>query len=564
MRDHHGGGSGAADAKPPTGKPLRDGDPRRVGPYALVSVLGSGGMGRVYLGREVSGAGRLAAVKVIRPEYAEDEHFRKRFGREVGALEQVRGPYIARLMGSGQDGDLVWMATEYIPGPTLADAVDEHGPLDAAAAWRLAADLVQAVQAMARAGIVHRDLKPSNVILADGGARVIDLGVAQAADASSITATGHYVGTAAYMSPEHARGKPVTTASDVFSLATTLTYAVTGNAPFGDGTGVGVMHRVAYEPPQDDVLDAVTAADPVLAALITDCLAKEPEQRPTPDALFARAIAHQMPSTGTTPGPGPGPGGSRGRASGRSRTAVGPSPSPAPDPAPVPPVPSAARKPRKLGLLLAGAAVLVTLLVAGGVVSLLGKDDGQASAGSGPTAPSGPALGDRTTERPSASPSATPSKTSATPSAPAAAGATSDQKAESSPRSTPSSSATSRESATATEETEQPKEWTSTVVPAGSSLSVGQSWSTNRISMIMQRDGNLVVYNEDGKATWASRTSGEDHTARFQTDGNLVILNADDKPIWGAGSNGHQGAKLVLRKDGKVVIVDGGTVVWST
>lgn len=140
----------------------------------------------------MSGAGRLVAVKVIRPEYAEDAQFRKRFEREVAALERVQGPYLARLMGRGLDEHQVWMATEYIPTPSLAEAVDEHGPLDAAAAWRLTADLVQAIQAMARAGIVHRDLKPSNVLLATVGARVIDFGVAQAAETSSITTTGHF------------------------------------------------------------------------------------------------------------------------------------------------------------------------------------------------------------------------------------------------------------------------------------------------------------------------------------------------------------------------------------
>lgn len=370
MSDHGRAGLDALQVDPSVPELSQEGNLGRVGPYTLVKWLGSGGMGRVFLGREVSGAGRLVAVKVIRPEYAEDAQFRKRFEREVAALERVQGPYLARLMGSGLDEHQVWMATEYIPAPSLAEAVDEHGPLDAAAAWRLTADLVQAIQAMARAGIVHRDLKPSNVLLATDGARVIDFGVAQAAETSSITTTGHFVGTAAYMSPEQARGKPVTTASDVFSVGCTLAYAVAARAPFGDGTGVDVMHRVAYEPPGDDVLAAVGAVDPDLATLIMGCLAKEPEKRPSPDALFATAVAHQIPGTGTGP---------------RDRTPVGP-PEPTPaatDPASGPAAPSATRKRR---LLLMGAAIVTALTVAGGVVTLLGTDEGRPSAGSGPAA----------------------------------------------------------------------------------------------------------------------------------------------------------------------------------
>ncbi|WP_265569006.1 serine/threonine protein kinase [Streptomyces hygroscopicus] len=367
MSDHDRVALDGPQVEPSVPEVSQEGSLGRVGPYTLVKWLGSGGMGRVFLGREVSGAGRLVAVKVIRPEFAGDAQFRKRFEREVAALARVQGPYLARLMGSGLDGDQVWMATEYIPAPSLSEAVKEHGPLDAAVAWRLTADLVQAIQAMARAGIVHRDLKPSNVLLAPDGARVIDFGVAQAADTSSITTTGQYVGTATYMSPEQTRGKPVTTASDVFSLGCTLAYAVAGRAPFGNGPAVEVMHRVAYEPPENDILAAVGAADPDLAMLITDCLAKEPEERPSPDALFATAIAHQMPGTG--PGPG------------RDRAPVGP-PEPEPplavaDPASEPAAPSAG----KHRVRLTGAAIVTAFAVAGGVVALQGRDDGQAPTG---------------------------------------------------------------------------------------------------------------------------------------------------------------------------------------
>ncbi|MFE3410128.1 serine/threonine-protein kinase [Streptomyces mirabilis] len=284
----------AVGMEPPPVIPLRKSDPRQAGPYRLETVLGSGGMGRVYLGRDTTGGAGLAAVKVIRPEYAEDPLFRKRFEREVGALDRVKGAHIVRLMGSGCYEDLVWVATEYIPGPTLSDVVTERGPIDAAAAWRLLADMGRAIEAIWRAGLVHRDLKPSNVVLGADGARVIDFGVVQAGDGTSLTATGQNVGTPAYMSPEQTRGLEVTTASDVFSLTSTLTYAVAGQAPFGEGTGVDVLHRVAFDAPREEVLDKVADVDAELAAFIRTCLDKDPEQRPLPETVFRTAIGHQL------------------------------------------------------------------------------------------------------------------------------------------------------------------------------------------------------------------------------------------------------------------------------
>ncbi|MFC4503422.1 MULTISPECIES: protein kinase domain-containing protein [Streptomyces] len=295
----------AAGMEPPAPVPLRRTDPERVGPYVLLSVLGSGGMGLVYLGRNTEGGPGPAAVKVIRPEYAEDPRFRKRFEREVGALGLVQAAHTVRLLGSGDDGGLLWVATEYIPGPTLDDVVEELGSIDAAAAWRLMADVGRAIEAMSRAGIVHRDLKPSNVILAADGARVIDFGIVQAADSTSITTTGQNVGTVAFMSPEQVRGQEVTAASDVFTLASTLTYAVTGSAPFGEGTGVDVLHRVAFDPPREEVLAKVAAADRELAAFVRLCLQKEPELRPAPDVVFRTAIGHQLAApAGDPPGAG--------------------------------------------------------------------------------------------------------------------------------------------------------------------------------------------------------------------------------------------------------------------
>ncbi|MFD4557514.1 protein kinase [Streptomyces sp. NPDC058469] len=393
--------------------PLRKSDPRQAGPYRLMSVLGSGGMGRVYLGRDATGTTGPAAVKVIRPEYAEDPQFRKRFEREVGALDRIQGAHIVRLLGSGCDEDLVWVATEYIPGPTLSELIDARGPVDAAAAWRLLADVGRAIEAIWRAGIVHRDLKPSNVILGADGARVIDFGVVQAGDGTSITATGQNVGTPAYMSPEQVRGQEVTAASDVFSLASTLTYAVAGEAPFGEGTGVDVLHRVAFDPPREDVLDKVAGVDAELAAFIRTCLDKDPELRPLPEAVFRTAIGHQL----STPVGDPPRVPSRrrpapaerlqglGRLEGLER--------PAAQPAATPPAPPAApgkhtNTPGKRGRLIVAAVAAAAVLVAGSITAtllLLHHDDSGTSAGPGPGTPPTAVVPENSPSAPSTSPS---------------------------------------------------------------------------------------------------------------------------------------------------------------
>jgi len=269
--------------------PLRPGDPDRIGPYAPLALLGSGGMGRVYLARPEDGSPGLAAVKVIRPEYADDPGFRRRFEREASVHERVSTSHTPRLCGTGFQDELLWMATEYLPALDLAHAVREHGALETAAVWRLVAELGQALADLAAAGIVHRDLKPSNVLLSVGGAHVIDFGISKAMDASTITGTGVRVGTPAYMSPEHLRTGRSDTASDVFSLAGTLVYAATGRAPFGDGTGVDVMHRVAFEEPDPELIAEISAADAALGSLLTACLAKEPERRPTGQDLIDMA-----------------------------------------------------------------------------------------------------------------------------------------------------------------------------------------------------------------------------------------------------------------------------------
>ena len=253
-------------------EPLQDGDPRSAGEFRLRARLGAGGMGRVYLG--YSPGGRAVAVKICHPEFAADPAFVRRFALEVDAARAVNGLYTAQVIDAGPDDVPPWMATSYVPGPSLYDAVTADGPLPEPAVWRLAAGLAEALQAVHARGLVHRDLKPTNVLLAADGPRVIDFGVARALDGTSLTTTGVTFGTPSYMSPEQGTGDPLGPASDVFALGSVLCFAATGGVPFGDGDAPSVLYRVIYSPP---ALDAVPAG---LRDLVAACLVKNPAERP--------------------------------------------------------------------------------------------------------------------------------------------------------------------------------------------------------------------------------------------------------------------------------------------
>lgn len=255
-------------------EPLEAGDPARVGAYEVVARLGAGGMGKVYLSH--TPAGRPIAIKVIRPELADDPDFRRRFRQEAAAAQRVHGLYTAPVIDSDTEGAQPWLATAFVPGPTLASAVAGHGPLPLPTVLLLAAGVAEALQAIHAAGIVHRDLTPSNVVLASDGPRVIDFGIARAADSMSLTDTGVTVGTPAYMSPEQAAGREVGPAADVFALGQVVAYAATGNPAHGDGSSHAVLYRIVHESPD------LSALPEALRPLVERCLAKDPGDRPSP------------------------------------------------------------------------------------------------------------------------------------------------------------------------------------------------------------------------------------------------------------------------------------------
>jgi outer membrane protein assembly factor BamB len=270
-------------------QPLEPDDPRVAGEFRLRARLGAGGMGRVYLG--YSPAGRAVAVKICHPEFAADPAFVARFAREVAAARAVNGLYTAQVIGAGPDDNPPWLATSYVPGPSLDYAVTRHGPLPAPAVWRLAAGLAEALKAVHARGLVHRDLKPSNVLLAADGPRVIDFGIARAVDGTSLTTAGYVFGTPGYVSPEQVAGQPASPASDVFALGSVLCFAATGEVPFGDGEPAAVLHRVVHDQP------ALGAVSGPLRGLVARCLAKDPVDRPTP-AEALRTCQAQAPQLG--------------------------------------------------------------------------------------------------------------------------------------------------------------------------------------------------------------------------------------------------------------------------
>ena len=262
-------------------EPLRRWDPVQIGSYILIGRLGAGAMGQVYLGR--SAAGRLVAVKTIKVEYADEPDFRTRFSQEVAAARRVSGAFTAAVVAADPEADVPWLATAYVPAPSLSTLVRATGPLSVPAVRWLAAGCAEALESIHGTGLVHRDLKPSNVLVSPDGPRVIDFGIARAAERIQLTLTRGAVGTPAFMAPEQARdGRNATAASDVYSLGATMLLAATGHGPYQGDTVMDVLAQLATRPP--DLTDL--PAD--LTDIVTACLDPDPAKRPTSASLLTQ------------------------------------------------------------------------------------------------------------------------------------------------------------------------------------------------------------------------------------------------------------------------------------
>jgi len=270
-------------------QPLRRWDPERIGPYAIIGRLGAGAMGQVFLARSTTG--RLVAVKTIKVELAEEAGFRARFAREVAAASRVSGVFTAAVIEANPEADLPWVATAYVPAPSLSTLVKQAGPLPVPAVRWLAAGCAEALQSIHGAGLLHRDVKPSNVLVAPDGPRVIDFGIARAAERIELTTTQGAAGTPAYMAPEQARdGTQASPASDVFSLGATLVYAATGHPPYQGETVMDILVRLATEPPD------LAGLPEELMDLVAPCLERVPRMRPTNAAILGRLGSFAIPA----------------------------------------------------------------------------------------------------------------------------------------------------------------------------------------------------------------------------------------------------------------------------
>jgi serine/threonine protein kinase len=395
--------------------PLRPDDPRAIGPYRLRGQLGCGGMGRVFLG--LSADGIPVAVKIIRAELAADREFRDRFRHEVAAAQKVSGPFTALVIDADPDGPMPWLATDYVPGPSLAEAVGSHGPLPVSKVLWLAAGLAEGLTAIHAAGVVHRDLKPSNVLLAEDRPRVIDFGISQAAWANARSAADFC--SPRFMSPEHALGEAIGPPSDIFSLGAVLTFAAAGQGPFGSGPNAAMIYRLVNSPAR------LGRVPEQLRGLVASCLAKHPDDRPTAGRVLTQveAIQRQSGQIGepaskalTQGDPAAGSAGSENETDAPALTGVSSRALPyATEPQPG----TADRNPRRRvsrslplfvpGVLAASAAAIVFMT---GAVSLSPGTPAQPQAGTATTASAGPAQpqGAGTAAISGLAPSATPTQ----------------------------------------------------------------------------------------------------------------------------------------------------------
>ncbi|MGW2045834.1 protein kinase domain-containing protein [Streptomyces sp. NPDC001858] len=519
-------------------KNLQPSDPTSIGGYPLLGRLGAGGMGQVFLSRTASG--RLLALKTIRDDLSSEPGFEERFAREIRNSDRVRSPWTVTVVDYSAPGQSPqWLATEYVPAPSLAEWVAEHGPLTRPALLSLAAELCGAVQAVHQAGLAHRDVKPGNVLLARDRPRLIDFGVARAADDSRHTRLGVSVGSPGFLAPDQAVGSVAAEPADVFSLASVVVYAATGRGPFSRAgeqvPAATLLYRVVHEEPD------LVGVPPELAPLLTACLAKDPAARPTA-ARLSGWLAERGGRIGDWQREGPAAlAGELTRAEHSTRTAIDlASTSVAPtsvaalagqETAPgtarsdtvlaAPAEPGRRRRPAWLV-----PTAVATVAVVAAVVAAVHFGTQRSAAESAPSAK------ERTSASATASKAASASATAvATPSATAPAAPAPDTQLK--------------------------------VVQAPFELATGASVAAGDRSLIMQKDGNLVIYDQDHKPRWAAMTGGDGNSARFQTDGNLVVHNSAGQPVWASRTHGHPGAVLVFQADGNVLIKSGDTVLWA-
>ncbi|MFD8418275.1 protein kinase [Streptomyces sp. NPDC059466] len=583
-------------------------DPSHIGRYRLVGRLGEGGMGRVYLAR--SPGGRPVAVKVINDHLRHDEHALSRFRREVETLGTVRSAYTASLIDAELDAPPYWLATEYVPGPTLHTAVTTHGPLPADLARIMLAALAEGLDAIHVRGVWHRDLKPHNVILSATGPQLIDFGIARNSGPSDLTQVGSAMGSPGYIAPETITGSETGPGADVFALGATLAFAVTGRPPYGDGSFAAVSYRSVH-----GEID-LRGVEPGVAELISACVHSDPARRPGLQRIvelcqaetdlvqhpaYQRALAVGLPTdrerVETVAAQGSG---SRGGAPAGLSDATAPLAPPAtatavdtretdaltllaPDagrgplarphtadtydaypgttyPGTVPqgvahpgtglaprPDGEGPRDGRRKRAAAIGAGALVAVAASALLLFHAFDDEGSRSSRATPSASA-----DRPADR-SAGPSASGAKAS-----PSAAGAGADATA-GSDKGTGTGTGTGDDGAAAGSNLPD-----ALVVKSPFTFEVGKVLRTVRSKLIMQTDGNLVLYDESGKARWASRTQGPGNTAVFQQDGNLVVYSAQAKPVWASNTQGGAGATLKVLEDGNMVIAIDDRVAWQT
>jgi serine/threonine protein kinase len=269
-------------AEPSGVQPLTAGEPESLAGYRIEGRLGSGGMGVVYAGAAEDGT--RVAIKVIRPELADDPDFRRRFRRETRAIQRVATRRAVRVLAADADAPRPYLVMEYVPGPSLQNQVERDGPCTGEALTELAAGLAEALAGMHRAGVVHRDLKPGNVLIGNSGPTVIDFGVARSSDLTVLTGIGVVVGSPLWMAPELLVGGEVTPAADVFSWGAVVVYAATGRPPFGSGPADAVAHRIRHDPPN------LAGIPRPLAGLLGAALAKDPAARPTAEQIVGALV----------------------------------------------------------------------------------------------------------------------------------------------------------------------------------------------------------------------------------------------------------------------------------